>query len=97
MLERLQNAGLTVKPKKCKFGMQETEYLGHVVGNGMVKPYQSRTEAVKQLQVPETKKQVRSFLKLAGYYRKFIKNFSDLAARLTNLTKKRDPQKLKWT
>ena len=97
MLERLRDAGLTVKPKKCKFGMKETEYLGHVVGNGVVKPCQSKTEAVKKFQVPETKKQVRSFLGLAGYYRKFIKNFSDLAAPLTNLTKKREPQKVKWT
>ena len=97
MLERLQNAGLTVKPKKCRFGMEETEYLGHVVGNGMVKPCQSKTEAVKQFPVPETKKQVRSCLGLAGYYRKFIKNFSDVAAPLTNLTKKRETQKVKWT
>ena len=97
MLERFRNAGLTVKPKKCRFGMEETEYLGHVVGNGMVKPCQSKTEAVKQFPVPETKKQVRSFLGLAGYYRKFIKNSSDLAAPLTNLTKKREPQKVKWT
>ena len=86
MLEGLQNACLTIKPKKCEFGMKETEYSRHVVGNGMAKPCQSKTEDVKKFQVPEMKKQVRSFLGLAGYYRKFIKNFSDLAAPLTNLT-----------
>ena len=77
ILERLQNAGLTVKPKKCNVGMNETGYLEHLVGNGMVKPCQSKAEAVKKFQVPEKKKQVRSFLEIAGYYRKFVKNFSD--------------------
>ena len=97
MLERLRRAGLTIKPKKCRFGMEETEYLGHIVGNGMVKPCSEKAEAVKRFPIPETKKQVRSFLGLAGYYRKFIKNFSELATPLTNLTKKREPQVVKWT
>lgn len=47
--------------------------------------------------IPETKKQVRSFLGLAGFYRKFIPNFSVIAILLTNLTKKGQPNKVKWT
>ena len=97
MLKRLRCAGLTIKPKKCRFGMEETEYLGHIVGNGVVRPCSEKAEAVKRFPIPETKKQVRSFLGLAGYYRKFIKNFSELATPLTNLTKKREPQVVNWT
>ena len=47
-------------------------YLGHTVGNGIVQPELSKVEAVQQWPVPETKKQVRAFLGLTGYYRKFI-------------------------
>ena len=84
ILERLQNAGQTVNLNKCRFGVEETDYLGHAVSNGMVTLCQNKTEAIKKFQVPETKKQERLFLGLAGYYWKFFKNLSDFAAPVKN-------------
>jgi len=97
VLQRLREAGLTVKAKKCQLGMRECIYLGHVVGNGTVKPEPGKIEAVQRFPVPQTKKQVRAFLGLAGYYRRFIPNFSSIAVPLTNLTKKSNSSKISWS
>ena len=91
ILCRLGNAGLTVKVKKCQFAMSRCAYLGHIVGNGEV-----RTEEAKVI-APKTKKQVRAFLGLTGYYRRFIPNYADTALPLTDLTRKDAPNKLVWT
>ena len=72
ILEQLCNVNLTVKPQKCQLGMAECIYLGHVVGRGIVRPEFLIVEAVQALSQPITKKQVRAFLGITGYYRKFI-------------------------
>ena len=87
-LDRFREAGLTAKPGKCKLGMCHTTYLGHQVGGGLVKPEMTKVEAVREYPRPENKTQVRAFLGLTGYYRKFIPNFSEVAAPLTDLTRK---------
>jgi len=94
---RLQQAGLRAKPTKCQLGKWEVSYLGHIVGNGMVKPQPSKVEAIANYQRPTTKKDVRAFLGLAGYYRRFIPNFSAKACPLTDLTKKGQSSVVKWT
>ena len=97
VLQQLGEVGLSVKPTKCQLGMKEC-VLGHVVGYGNVKPDPGKIEAVRQFSTPRTKKQVRAFLGLAGYYRWFIPNFSAMASPLTDLTKKTaNTSKLKWT
>ena len=68
----LRKAGLTAKPEKCHLGMCEVEYLGHMVGGGKVQPQKAKIKAVEQFSRPRSKKDVRSFLGLAGYYRWFI-------------------------
>ena len=97
VLQRLREAGLTVKAKKCQLGMTECVYLGHVVGNGTVKPEPGKIKAVQKFPIPQTKKQIREFLGLAGYYRCFISNFSSTAIPLTNLTKKSNNSKIPWS
>ena len=72
VLERLRAANLTAKPKKCRFGMDEALYLGHVIGGGRVKPKLSKVQAVQNYPVPTNKSDIRSFLKIVRYYRKFI-------------------------
>ena len=97
VFQRLREAGLTVKAKKCQFGMSHCVYLGHIVGNGTVRPEESKLAAVKSFPQPQTKKQVRTFLGLTGYYRRFIPDFSAVAAPLTDLTKKASPNAVVWT
>ena len=86
-----RSVGLTAKPTNCQFGMRECGYLGHVVSNGMVRPELSKVDAVQCFAVPKTKKQIRAFLGLTGYYRKFIPNYASVAVALTDLTRKSAP------
>ena len=97
ILQRLKKAGLTAKPGKCQFGMAECSYLGYRVGNGHVKVERSKVEAVSAFPVPKTKKDVRSFLGLTGYYRKFMPQYATIATPLTDLTRKTGPNCVKWT
>ena len=76
--------------------MDETLYLGHVSGGGRMKPKLSKVEAVKNYPVPTNKSDIRSFLGLVGYYRKFIPNFASISVPLSDLTKKL-VSKIVWT
>ena len=97
ILERLKSAGLTAKLKKCQFGMAECHYLGHIVGSGVVRPEHDKIRAVRTFQVPRTKKEVRTFLGITGYYRKFIHGYATTAAPLTDLTRKSSSNLITWT
>ncbi|XP_041102688.1 uncharacterized protein LOC121313985 [Polyodon spathula] len=97
VLQSLREAGLTVNLGKCAFGKQETQYLGFSMGNGRVKPVASKVQALVDTPVPRTKAQVRSLLGLAGYYRRFIPEFSTIVSPLIDLTKKSAPNTVKWS
>ncbi|GJW60892.1 putative reverse transcriptase domain-containing protein [Tanacetum coccineum] len=88
VLELLKREKLYAKFSKCEFWLREVQFLGHVInGNGIhVDP--SKIEAVKNWKAPRTPTEVCSFLGLAGYYRRFIENFSKIAKSLTILTQK---------
>ena len=97
VFERLQKADLTLKLKKCNFGVEDCVYLGHRVGKGGVRPEQTKIEAISKMPRPTTKKEVRSFLGMVSYYRRFIQHFATKAEPLTALTKKGKPEKVIWT
>lgn len=80
----IRGANLTIKPSKCHLGGREVPVVGHIVGKGQIKVQPDKVRAVKEY----TKKDVRSFLGVSGYDQKHIKNFSELALPLTDLTKK---------
>jgi hypothetical protein len=87
VFEKLREINMKVKLKKCKFGEREVEYLGHIVGSNGLKPDPKKIEKVKGIKQPETLKEIRSFLGMCSYYRKFIKDFSKIAKPLMVLTK----------
>ncbi|XP_076448667.1 uncharacterized protein LOC143285290 [Babylonia areolata] len=94
---RLDEANLSVRPSKCFIGFEELKFLGHVVGQGRMRPTEDKVAKIRDASRPATKKEVRSFLGLSGYYRRFMPNFSTLAAPLSDLTKKGKPNQVQWT
>ena len=97
VFKRLKDAGLTAKRRKCQFGTTSCSYLGHVVGKGEIRPEQCKIQAVQDFNIPKTKKDVRAFLGMVGYYRRFIGEFARKSACLSDLTKKDAPNKVLWT
>jgi len=80
---------------KSEFGHAEVMFLGHVVGNGQVKPADAKIQALLKFPVPHNKQKLMRFLGMAGYYCQFCHNFSLITAPLTNLLKK--SQNYSWT
>uniref|UniRef100_A0A9J8BLY2 Gypsy retrotransposon integrase-like protein 1 n=1 Tax=Cyprinus carpio carpio TaxID=630221 RepID=A0A9J8BLY2_CYPCA len=96
ILKRLQEAGLTINTTKCSWAQTEVRYLGYLLGHGQIRPQVEKLKAIQNIARPQTKKQVRSFLGLIGWYRRFVPHFASLATPLTDLTKK-SPAKFCWT
>ena len=95
VLERLKNFGYKVSIQKCTFRAKQVECLGHVISSKGILPNPDKVEALLKKQIPKTIKQVKSFLGAAGYYRRFIHNYSTIAYPLTELVKK--DKKFGWT
>ena len=83
------------KLSKCEFWLEKVQFLGHVISKDGISVDPSKVEAVMQWERPKTITEIRSFLGLAGYYRRFIEGFSRIAAPLTRLTRKGQP--FVWT
>ncbi|GJV19880.1 putative reverse transcriptase domain-containing protein [Tanacetum coccineum] len=94
VLELLNKEKLYTKLSKCEFWLQDVHFLGHVVNQNGIHVDQSKIESVKNWKAPTTPSEIRSFLGLAGYYRRFIANFSKIAKPLNSLTQKN--QKYVW-
>ena len=96
VLSRLREANLAARPSKCAVGFSSIEFLGHEVSEGIIQTSERLTRKIAEAPRPETKRQVRSFLGLTGYYRDFIPHYADAALPLTNLTRKGSPERVKW-
>ena len=92
----LQQAGLTAKPTKCQWAKRTLEYHGHVVGNGLVSVPEAKVEALRNYTRPKTKVQLKSFLGLTGYYRRFILNYANYSKPLNVKTKAEAPLAVDW-
>ena len=88
VLQILRDHQLYAKFSKCEFWLTEVKFLGHVVSASGVSVDPERVEDVMSWERPKSVFEIRSFLGLAGYYRRFIEDFSRLAAPMTRLTQK---------
>ena len=95
VFDRLRKHNLKLKLKKCQFLQRETKYLGFVINEHGVKPDSDKVKAIKAIKIPSTVKEVRQYLGMSSFYRKFIPNFSKIAEPLIKLTKKY--AKFHWT
>ncbi|XP_027347962.1 uncharacterized protein LOC113859365 [Abrus precatorius] len=87
-LQILEENGLAVNFKKCSFGKRKIEYLGHVISVQGVQPDNDKISAIQQWLAPTTMKELRGFLRLSGYYCRFILNYGKIAAPPTALLQK---------
>lgn len=88
VFDRFRTAGLKLKPSKCHFGQKQVNYLGHVITRDGIQPDPEKIKVVQEYPVPGTVKDVRAFMGLTNYYRKFVKDFAHIASPLHDLTKK---------
>jgi hypothetical protein len=91
VMEKLRDERLFTKFKKCEFWLEEVSFLGHVVNKNGLAVDPAKVQAVVDWEMPTIVREIRSFLGLAGYYRRFIAGFSSLSGPLTALTKKNAP------
>ena len=91
VLQKLHDNQLYAAPNKCRFLQTTVEWLGHVVSNHGISVDPRKTSAIMDWPTLKTSLQIMSFLGLAGYYRRFIPDFSKIAAPLTNLLRKNEP------
>jgi len=88
VFERLRHHNLKIQPDKCEFLKQDCLYLGHLISGNGIKPDPNKVKSVLEFPTPTSVKEIKSFLGLSGYYRKFIKSYSLIAKPMTNLLRK---------
>ena len=95
VFERIQSAGLKLKPSKCSFLQDEVQYLGHIVSKDGVKVDPAKTNKVASWSTPTSIREVKQFLGFASYYRRFIEGFAQVAKPLHCLTECK--RQFQWT
>ena len=96
VFSELRKFGLTVKEAKCEFGKLKLEYLGHIIGGGVLAVPEHRAAAMADFIQPKTKRQLRSFLGAASYYRKFVRGYANMSSALSPATSKSAPSVVQW-
>ena len=79
IFHRLKEAGLKMKHSKCDFFKSEIHYLGHLISADGIRPLPNKLDSIKHMPVPKDAKEIKQFLGLTGYYRKFVPRFADIS------------------
>ena len=87
VFQRLRDAGLTLRGKKCHIGLPQVSYLGHIFDGSGMHPDPSKVDSIHQWPPPSNVTELKQFLSLTSYYHRYIKGFADIAAPLHNFTK----------
>ena len=94
---RIRDAHFSTKPSKCFFGYTNVEFLGHSIRRGMLETQDDNIRKILDAVIPLSKKQVRSFLGLTGFYHRFIPHYAYVASPMSDLTKGGMPERVVWT
>ena len=95
VFKRLEEAGLKLSLEKCSFFKKHIQYLGHLLSEEGIQPLPEKLESIAKMPRPKNQKEVKQFLGLIGYYRKFVPRFADISRVLNKLTRK--DEEFKWT
>ena len=87
---------MTARPSKCAIAYPQLEFLGHMVESGDMVPAQDKVVAIRDADPPWTKKEMRSFLGSASFYRRYVPHFSTISSPLTDATRKGMPNIINW-
>ncbi|XP_068213666.1 uncharacterized protein, partial [Palaemon carinicauda] len=96
LFQRIRNANLTVRPSKCILASETVQFLGHEIQGGTLSLQETNISKIQSAPQPKTKKEVRSFLGLTGFYRAYVPNYATIAAPLSDLTKKGKSNVVQW-
>ncbi|GFO46514.1 Cg6459 pa [Plakobranchus ocellatus] len=96
LFKRLQEANFTARPVKCLLGSRTVDFLGHSLGRSAIGLQDENIEKVRNAPRPKTKREVRAFLGLAGYYKEFVPNFAAISTPLSDLLRKGQPNIVNW-
>jgi hypothetical protein len=98
ILQRLREKNITVNPEKCKLGLTEIEFVGHVINEDGLKFSDAKLDKIKNFRLPQNQKNLKGFLGLASYFRKHIKDFATISQPLQKLMTPYKPrQRINWT
>jgi hypothetical protein len=97
VMQKLDKFNLNAKPSKIEAGFRKLEFLGHTIGEGFLRPQESKLQKIMSIPKPTTKRNVRSLLGLLSYYRRYVPNFASTVVPMSNLIKGNEKRTITWT